>query len=412
LLDAFDEDTLAIVDHGTRLSNLLQLCGECRHVVIACRTQFFFSDEEIPHRSGVLRFGPTGPGESKEYLINKVYLSPFSDKQVREYLRRRFPIWKYNQRREAARICHQVADLAARPMLLAHIQDLQAKQARVRNISDVYEELLQAWVQRELTFVDGEALIRFSEELAVDIHRNRIARGTETIPFAALQPLAARFGIPLEEWQLSGRSLLNRTSDGSRKFAHRSIMEFLVIRRFLNAPETVGRTQWTDQMKKFFWEMIAHSAARGVPLSPSLSLADMSGFHKAPEWQPNLSLGSCPPLVEGTFESRGGPARPRGLYVLDYVSGKVYLWPAITHSFDWQDLHQTPIAVHRDSLQSLWSAAGSTVQAFGIEVHEWDIVRTEHLPSTKLILDLLPPEITAAVDLEFTIWSPWPGSRS
>lgn len=118
-LDALDEDTLAIHNHTERLRTLVDLTREYQRVLISCRTQFFSKDEEIPKASGVIKITARPAGESAEYLFHKIYLSPFSDSQVRAYLRRRYPILKRSRRKRAeslvAKIPHQRLDLCFLP---------------------------------------------------------------------------------------------------------------------------------------------------------------------------------------------------------------------------------------------------------------------------------------------------------
>jgi hypothetical protein len=78
----------------------------------------------------------------------------------------------------------------------------------------------------------------------------------ERIPYEELVPLAKTWNIPLDDWQLRGRALLNRDADGNYKFAHRSIMEYLFVKRVLDIVknERPG-VDWTDQMQKFIIEM-------------------------------------------------------------------------------------------------------------------------------------------------------------
>jgi hypothetical protein len=155
-----------------------------------------------------------------------------------------------------------MSDLTARPMLLAHVQDLVNTGRSYRYSVDVYEEMVQAWITREQAFIrDRDALLAFSEEVAIDIYTNRQARGAEAIPADEVRPLAQVHHIGLENWQLTGRSLLNRTADGRRKFAHRSIMEYLIIRRFLSDKANFPKLPWTDQMTRFFWEAISATYA-------------------------------------------------------------------------------------------------------------------------------------------------------
>ena len=72
-LDAFDEDTLAIHDHRTRLEQILKNCEEFLQVLITCRSQFFERDEEIPREAGMIKIGATAPGKSKGHAFYKLY---------------------------------------------------------------------------------------------------------------------------------------------------------------------------------------------------------------------------------------------------------------------------------------------------------------------------------------------------
>ncbi len=262
LLDAFDEDTKAISDHRERLGVLLKASHDFRHVLISCRTQFFLKEEEIPRETGLIRIGVTSANESHEYLFYKIYLSPFSDDQVEQYLHRRFGLLHPGQRHAAKSIAKKMRDLTARPMLLAHIPDLLGLQKPIEFSFELYEEMVKAWINREKPLVeDGEALREFSERMAVNIYTGRKSRSSERIAPEQLKPLAEKFGIRLPEWQLRGRSLLNRDAGGNLKFAHRSIMEYLFVSRFIAAPESVSRTEWTEQMKRFWWEIA--SSLRG-----------------------------------------------------------------------------------------------------------------------------------------------------
>ena len=259
-LDAFDEDTHAIRNHLERIGKLLDLTEDFRQVLITCRTQFFRRDEEIFRETGKIRVTITSAGQPKEYFFFKLYLSPFSDEQVQAYLKKRFSKWQRKQRRAAQEIVEKIPDLIARPMLLSHIRELVQSGKKFQYAFQIYEEMVDGWLERERGFVkDKNALRRFSESLAVDLYINRETRRAERVDHHQLEPLARQFGITnLEDWQLRGRSLLNRDAEGNYKFAHRSIMEFLFIKRFVENSKAVQKTQWTDQMKRFFLEMIHH----------------------------------------------------------------------------------------------------------------------------------------------------------
>ncbi|MDZ7319999.1 MAG: DUF1566 domain-containing protein [candidate division KSB1 bacterium] len=283
-LDAFDEDTRAIQNHRDRLGQLLELCDEFRQVLITCRTQFFPREEEIPRETGIIRVGVTSAGQSHDYMFYKLYLSPFSDEQVEAYLKRRFSIWHLRQRRQARAIAQKIPDLVARPMLLAHIKELVQSGKSIQYAFQLYEEMVEAWLERERPFVkDKEALRRFSEQLAVDLYLKRESRGAERVPHAELVPLARSFGIALEDWQLRGRSLLNRDAAGNYKFAHRSIMEYLVVKRFTDGDPACRGLKLTDQMTAFLLEMIRHHIASKKPTSHQMKtiIWEMIQYHLA-----------------------------------------------------------------------------------------------------------------------------------
>jgi len=281
ILDAFDEDTKAIAGHRERIAELLQYADGYRHVFITCRTQFFLSDDEIPRETGVLRMGVTQAGQSKEYQFYKIYLSPFSDDQVRSYLRRRLPIWRLRDRRLAFEICRRIADLAVRPMLLDYIPTLIKAHSDWRYACQIYEEMVKAWIKREAHFLNHKEgpFLEFSEKLAVNLYVNRVARGSESVQPSELEQLASTFGLSLQGWQLTGRSLLNRTADGKYKFAHRSVMEFLFARRFLNHSEEFEQLDWTDQIKRFVIELILSKLSGGDNLANvDFGRADLDGW--------------------------------------------------------------------------------------------------------------------------------------
>jgi hypothetical protein len=285
LLDALDEDTLAIVDHAARLRDLVKLTREFQKVLITCRTQFFPKEEEIPKETGVVKVGPLPAGETRQYLFHKLYLSPFSNEQVREYLKKRYPLWRLGRRKQAEGMVQKIPNLSVRPMLLAHVDDLVQANRVVNYSFELYEEMVAAWLEREegiFSNLKQEPLRQFSERLAVDLYLNRERRGAERIPRSELAGLAKQWHIPLDEWQLSGRSLLNRDAEGNYKFAHRSIMEYLFVKKFFEGER--APTKWTDQMKAFLVEVVQSHINARKPF-PSASL-DLSGL-----W---LSLRSKP----------------------------------------------------------------------------------------------------------------------
>ena len=249
-LDALDEDQQAIANHRKRLVELIELSKRFRAVVITCRSQFFPKDEEIPTATGVITTLPADG--SKEYFLQKLYLSPFSDEQVDKYLCRRYG-WG-RRRTEAREVVKRIPDLVARPLLLTYVEDLTASRG-VEHAFQMYEMVVQRWCDRESAFVPPDKLREFSECLAVEMFLARGARQMERIPEAELQPLAEKYGIDLKSRQLRGRSLLNRDAAGHYKFSHRSILEYLFVKRFTKGLVPPHSDPWTDLMTGFLMEM-------------------------------------------------------------------------------------------------------------------------------------------------------------
>lgn len=256
-LDAFDEDTDAISDHRKRLTQLMQACLQFKRVLITCRTQFFPKDEEIPQQTGVARVAPRLPGEKAVYEFWKLYLAPLNEEQIGQFVRKRYPLWQWRKRNQAYALINRIPFLSARPMLLAYTPDLLAsKDVRFDHTFQVYEEMINKWLERESGWIDPKVLLPFSEDLAINLYLERERRGSERISRRELQAFVSKKGVKIEEWKITGRSLLNRDAMGSLKFAHRSIMEYLFVKRFALGDKATKGAPLTDNMKRFLLEMI------------------------------------------------------------------------------------------------------------------------------------------------------------
>jgi hypothetical protein len=302
-LDALDEDTRAIEDHKKRFRDLVAASSQFRHVLVSCRTQFFPREDEIPKEVGIIRVGPIGPGDSREYTVNKLYLSPFSEEQIQHYLRRMFPFGQRRKRRKALALVKKIDDLPARPMLLAQVQSILSLGEECQYSFQIYEQMIQSWLNRERGIAEPAALRDFCECLAVDIFQNRKQRGAERISESELSGLATRFGVQLPRIEhIRTRSLLNRDAQGNLKFAHRSIMEYLFVARFRRFPASTPRLEWTDQMKRFFWETSFDAWEKSKdPIE--FGKADLSGSEHLP-LKPVISLRNLPRVLSDQDRSR------------------------------------------------------------------------------------------------------------
>jgi hypothetical protein len=288
LLDALDEDPKAIDDHADRIRELATAASSFRSVIISCRSQFFSAEEEITQETGVINIGPRSAGEGHTYKFNKLYIAPLNNTQVSRYLRRRLGLLNRGRRAQARRVVEMIGDLSARPMLLAYVEDLLDLPVGQVTLSAAYSRIVDAWIERERDQVGKvDALLSFSEQLAVDVILNRVERGGEHVSKKEILALAARWGIDLEGWKLTGRSLLNRDAIGRFKFAHRSILEFLFVRSFVRGNALCLGSEWTDQMLHFLadgtepgglWYQDVPALLESLRVSPGTTISSNAGY--------------------------------------------------------------------------------------------------------------------------------------
>lgn len=223
LLDAFDEDINAIDNYDKRYKALLNsIDGYCK-VIMTCRTQFFLSSEDEPCATNQTEIST----KCKLRNFEKVYLSPFSDKDVKKYLRLKFRC-NVTKTKKAKRIVDKSPDLMARPMLLGMIDFLidKIKLSEQIKITNIFEMLVDNWLERELNDkVTKECLITFSKKTAIYmldnnkllITENEISTLCKEGELELLNPILGR-----------SKSLLNRLPKGDYKFAHKSVYEYLI----------------------------------------------------------------------------------------------------------------------------------------------------------------------------------------
>lgn len=248
LLDAFDEDIQAIDNHERRLSEILKATEEFKYVIITCRTQFFPSENEQPTKTGYFAFGDA---PDKEYKFSKLYLSVFDNRDITKYLLKRYKFPFLKSYKRAKRIVDKSPTLVVRPFLLNYINDLINTKEVFQFSFEIYETLIEKWIERESTKAlnplrgvspqeYSNALYKFSEEFALDLYKNRKQRGgyymnkDEKID----DNVEIQISDFEEEFKMSDsdkktRSLLNRNSQGQYKFAHKSILEYFLATRMM-----------------------------------------------------------------------------------------------------------------------------------------------------------------------------------
>lgn len=249
LLDAFDEDVKALHHYKSRMEEILAVVKDFHEIVITCRTQFFPSQKEEPYETGHITFG-----ESGEYKFQKLYISVFQDKDIKDYINKRFPIYQQSNRRKARRITKKSPNLVMRPMLLSHIEDLLDRPNEYEFSFEIYEQMVKKWIEREAkkagivekyrNIEKYKALLKaFSQQLAVDMYKNRVERNGYFIGKAEeygrqiAEIVEGSSNPEMDETDRRSRSMLNRDAEGKYKFAHKSIMEYFLVKEMLEKLE-------------------------------------------------------------------------------------------------------------------------------------------------------------------------------
>lgn len=261
LLDAFDEDALAVISYEERLQELINKTEDFRVVVVTSRTQFFPSQVEEPGPTGIFRFG----GDKGEREFKKLYVSPFDDRDVQRFVRKKYRFYDRHKRRRAQKIIDHCPHLVVRPMLLSYIDALMEGDKVYERSSEIYEAMVGRWIERERVTNKVE-LRRFCDEVAVDIYLHQEQRKGLYIPATEITPFADRHGIKLEEFEMKSRSLLNRDVEGRYKFAHKSILEYLLAVELSRGSEALRgfRFQHMDFARTFALEIL--EARTGIRL--------------------------------------------------------------------------------------------------------------------------------------------------
>lgn len=270
LLDAFDEDILAYKNFKTRMDEICSRVWEFRFIVITSRTHFFPTCSEEPYETGVFRYGISG-----QYCFQKLYISPFNDCDVEQYLKKRYGILQLSKRKRARLIVEKSPLLMVRPMLLSHIQDLLSASIEYDNSYTIYKILIEKWIDREASKVGmsdkeyspkeyANRLRAFSRDLAWDIYMNREKRGSlsldrnQVIQSASSMQLSEYDDVSLRNSVFRTRSLLNRDMQGQYKFAHKSILEWLIADAAYNNREaaySLTTYEGIENTKRFLTEL-------------------------------------------------------------------------------------------------------------------------------------------------------------
>lgn len=253
LLDAFDENNEAISDCNAFFEKLVKATASFNKVVITCRTQFFPSRKEEPSITNFIQVGR----HKKRTEIVKKYLSPFTDEEVRRYLKKRF---RFNLRlqKRAYKIVRKVPNIMARPLILNWINFLCDSNENYQYSYQIYDTIITKWIEREDLGHSEGSLFELSRSIADYMFRNE----TTTIPAKKVEEIASQKKIDLEPIIAKSRSLLNRNGRGEYKFAHRSFLEYFIVFSIFEKMRMPDKTDFLYSLsgtKRFLLEILLSS---------------------------------------------------------------------------------------------------------------------------------------------------------
>jgi uncharacterized protein (TIGR02145 family) len=275
LLDAFDEDPFIIPQKDAetsidteafrkRLDEIIEVVQNFREVVITSRTQFFPEQEDRPYELKIPRFDGKGYHE-----LCKLYISPFDPTEIKRYLNKKYGLlkfWNLSKKHHAKRIVENSPKLMVRPMLLSNIDDLVKNGHNFKYTYQIYEALIGKWIEREpkkgKDREDKDAfkknLYSYSRQTALEIYNNHKKNKSLHLSKEEAIEVSRKNNINLEDYEITGQSLLTRDAEGNWKFAHKSILAYFLAKEAFENTGFEKQLDFTemDMAKLFYHEMI------------------------------------------------------------------------------------------------------------------------------------------------------------
>lgn len=287
LLDAFDEykallpperpDGLSDDERfRKRLDEVIESVKDFREVVITSRTQYFPGQEDKPYELKIPRYGREG-----FHTLAKLYISPFEKKETKQFLNKKYGIvrfWNRHKKKVAASVVERSPKLMVRPMLLSYIDFLVDDNLRFENTSQIYEALINKWIEREADkrkhkSEDREKfkreLFEFSQLAALEIYEKRKQNSLLTKEEAIA--ICEKHKLDLLDYEITGQSLLTRDASHNWKFAHKSILEYFLAR------ECEADWQFAIRFNLVGMDMVAHFYNEMIPYFSAFDFVKIEG---------------------------------------------------------------------------------------------------------------------------------------
>jgi len=254
-------------------SNAMRFCD----VVITCRTQYFPQQESQDYELNIRKSDRKGC-----YKLNKYYLFPFSDREVREYLNKKYGVikfWNWSKRARAKTLVQNSHKLMSRPMLMSYLDDLVMYDRKYDYSYQIYETLIEKWLDRESKkwkksdqqqqFRDN--LLKLAHETALQIYKNWQSDGVLHLSKDDALQIAQTHKIELNPDEVKGKSLLTCDPLLNWKFAHKSILEYFL------AKECADNWQFASNFKFTGMDMAEHFYKEMTPVYNGINFVRVKG---------------------------------------------------------------------------------------------------------------------------------------
>jgi len=152
--------------------------------------------------------------------------------------------WNRRKKQVAKEVVKNSPKLVVRPMLLSYIDVFVKGEAKYSNTYQIYEALVNGWIEREGTKREKEQENKDAAEFKLKLkdYSSKVAlllyeRRKEAPSYSLSRDEATDIDAGLKDYQITGQSLLTRDAAHQWKFAHRSILEFFLAKEALENPE-------------------------------------------------------------------------------------------------------------------------------------------------------------------------------
>ncbi len=206
-------------------------------VVTTCRPQFFANEDDEFNTSNI----PT----------TKLYLLPFNDEQISEYLDKLFSFRSDNELRHKAEVLiHKYPFITTRPLVLTYIREIVESNRNINTAFDLYDAIVNNSIRRDLNKITQQINnkdITSWWNVLYEVASYLYSHKKNTLSSEELQYIISKSPNTNDSIKnyFQQRSLLTRTGNEFH-FSDKSFYEYFMAYRFLQHPEEIKQVYGMD----------------------------------------------------------------------------------------------------------------------------------------------------------------------